>query len=230
MNRIFTKSIALIALVGAFTLGAPTKSEAAFTMWLCDQAFCSGGTVTIISDNGAGDLTAATTGRITAFMGGVGGFNAFDVEIGLTKPEIGSAGSPEMDLSFNALSAGAAEAWLYISDTDFTGITSLSINIGGTTQGTVWSALYGGSDNTLGTLAGPIASIGPFSGGAFSGASAGAAVGSVANPYALTYEVHIKHAGAGLTTGDGHVIPEPGMLALLGLGLAGLAQARRRKA
>src|ERR1043165_1553588 len=102
MNRFFTKSLALVALVGAFTLSAATKSEAAISLRLDDGL---GNTVTI-TDGGLGDSNALA-GAIT-WIGTLGTWN-LNVSTGA-----GSAITGPMAMDLNSINNTTAAGTLLI--------------------------------------------------------------------------------------------------------------------
>jgi len=218
MNRFFTKSIALIALVAGITAISTSKAEAALSLFLCNVEFCAGGSVVQVNDGDATDVNGGV-GAIT-YIGGFGGFSAFSVNSAIGIPIIGSDASPQTDLHFSAF--GAGEGFIYAQQGPFNAPASpdpgsFTLNYGGTSTGQVWV------QGVVGLAGDPFTTVGPFSGN-FSGSLnlSGAA------PYFQAIGVHIKQAG-GATTGDLHLIPEPVSLTLLGLGLAGVAARRKRQ-
>ena len=182
-----------------------------------------------ISDNGTGDEDA-TVGAVQ-WSDSIGVWT-INLDLGLTKPLLGSATAPDMDLSFVAYSTGAGKLWVSLSDNGFNYNGSLIDEIGGTTAGTVTDYVVEGyttlDENLNITYGNVVASQGPFGPGAFSGTTYGSV--SLDAETWLTIAVVIEHDGSGITTGDKHVhVPDGGMTALLlGFGLLGLAASARR--
>src|SRR5690348_11844816 len=121
MNRMITKSLALIALVGGVTLVSTNQAEAALTLKMCEVADCSSGAVVTVAD--------ADADGVVAYVGAVGGME-ININSALSKPTLGSG----MDLGYNVANTGGAAQNLYIYaiDDNFLGTPNLTGHIGGT--------------------------------------------------------------------------------------------------
>lgn len=190
-------------------------------------------TVTVI-DNQTGDQSLLV--GVVTFNAAVGNW-IVNVTTGITKPVLGSAALPEMDLnSVNVTSPGAGMLTIEFTDIDFAappGVPGFSLDVGGTTDGTVAIETYADANNAAFGTTTPLVNLGPFTGGAFS------AVGSasspvLAGPYSLTMVAKITHERVGATSFNANLkpVPEPaslavwGVMSLIGAGVFGR---RRRK-
>jgi hypothetical protein len=218
----FGKSVALMALVGALAL-LPATSEAAFIARICDTANCSGVLGVNYLEFGDGD----NDGIISTGPQVLAGYELV-FSTSQSKPFLTS---PEMDLSYGATNAKktgvTGPIWLYAIDTDFAGPRALKANIGGTNpaNGSTTALVCDGDANSV--------DFGPCSSASSGLAAFALSFGhlATANPYALAIGVMIDLTNAsGPATGNLHIVPEPASLALFGLGLAGLAAYRRRRA
>ena len=229
------------SLIGAAALTlatvASSPAHAVFLATICNDLACSGGDDVIVQDNAAGDTIGALGG--ISFSTSAFGYSLL-VNTSQSKPMLGSAAAPQLDLTFAATTspAGGGNVFLYASDTDFVSSDSFLLAVGGTNSGgsgTVTGRAWGGTSNTALQFSGAnlIGTSGAQSGVAFSTSVSGS-FSSAVNPYSLTIGVAVNRTTAGTSTGDLNLqvtpIPEPETYALMlaGLGLLG-AVARRRK-
>jgi hypothetical protein len=210
-------------LASALVLGVAASAHAIPILRLTS----SGGATQTVTDGGAGDVNA-TEGAVV-FVSALGAEWIVNVTTGLSKPLLGSAGAPELDLNSVNLSS-ASGGWLDVelTDTGFTAQDAASFvaSIGGTTNGSVSYKTYFDASNTAFGKATELTTFGGV-GPAF--ANTAGAILSSPTPYSLTLLVRITHLGSQASSFDATVkVPEPGTLLLLGAGCLALAVTRRR--
>lgn len=213
------------------------KAEAAFIAYICDDAACTGGGDTIVTDNGAGDNFpgSAVLGQINSGALNVGGFTIVS-NISQSKPLIGSASAPQMDITFSAVTNDnlSHTIFLYASDTGFTTGGLGLLTLGGTQPGgggnSIVGRAYGGTSNNNLDLTNVFATVGPTGATPFALSATGGGT-PLTNPFSMTLGLQITRTTAGTTTGDLNLIsvPEPMSLALLGTGMVAVGLMRRRR-
>jgi hypothetical protein len=164
-----------------------------------------GGTI-IITDDGPGD-SANTTPGIIAYSGPVGANWNISIAAGVSKPLVGSAASPVLDLSSQAVSAGAGTLTIDFSDTDFTSGGAAVMAVGGTTAGSVTYQAWSDPGITNFGEASLIGTVGPSVSGAFSGVTNG--IVRLSPLLSLTAETVIQHSGAGTSGFDANLTVTP---------------------
>lgn len=231
------KRAAITTLALAATLGVSAPANAVFVATICNDIQCTGGDDFIVVDNAAGD-TIAMAGAINFSVSAFG--YTILVNTSQSKPVVGSATAPQLDLTFSATSAGAAgNIFLYTSDTDFLAAGTFNLTLGGTNSGgdgSVTGRGWGGTSNTAMQFSGAnlLAALGPFTTASFAGGASGSFSPS-ANPYSLTIGTTISRQTAGTSTGDLNLqvaaVPEPSTWALMLMGpaLIGFVARRRRR-
>jgi len=226
------------AAVLACAMGVSAPAQAQFRATICNDLQCTGGDDVLIQDNFAGDLAPAA-GAISFSTAAFG--YSFVVNTSQSKPMIGGAAAPQLDLSFAATSNGAAaNVFLNVSDTGYTLANGFAmLTLGGTNSGgsgTVAGRAWGGTSNTALLFSGAnlISSLTGLTGPTFAGIATSAFT-PVVNPYSLTIGMQISRATAGTTSGNLNLevsaIPEPSTWAtvLMGAALVGFVARRRRR-
>lgn len=192
----------------------------------------SDGTTTVQVVDGGTQDTSGVAGSV-GFNGSVGDFQVV-MTTGFTKPLIGTANLPEIDLnSIQATSSAAGILTISFSETDFLGggnPTVFSSGIGGgSLQGTVAFSAYVDDGNALFGEGTQVANIGPLGlSNNFSGGDTG--IATVTGPFSITQVVKVDHlAGTSSSFNATTSVPEPATLMLLGAGLLGIGAATRRR-
>ena len=224
--------LVISAMVGvALLLGIQSTSHA-LTLWFDD--FSS--PMFSVADGSAQDSNNLP--GVVTFIGSIGTWT-INVTTGVSKPQIGDAANPQLDLnSVNVTTEAAGHLRFAVVDSGFTGPISggvagpFDFGVGGTTQGTIFFDIFGDATNAENFGGVTFATSGPFSGPpvAFSGLASGSFAAGP-GPFALGIIADVTHTGAASTSFDaalqGGKVPEPMSLILLGGGLAGVGLYRR---
>ena len=182
---------------------------AVFVARICNDLQCTGGDDVIVQDNAAGD-SIAMTGAISFSTSAFG--YTFVVNTSQSKPMIGSATAPQLDLIVrgDVERRRAGNVFLYASDTDFLTGGQFTLTLGGTNSGgsgSVQGRAWGGTSNTEFQFSGAnlLSSLGPLTTGPTFAAQRDERVRAGRQPV-LADDRHDSHAHDGRNE---HRQPEP---------------------
>ncbi|MFQ5466709.1 MAG: hypothetical protein ACE5DS_01105 [Kiloniellaceae bacterium] len=224
----FASLLGLVLGVAATIVWAPA-AQAALKLQLSSGA----DTVNLTDTDGDGVLN---------FTGPVGIFN-FNMAVGLSKPAIGSAGSPQLHLTSVAVSGvGNGTLTVMLSEIDFgtaASVLKFLTGFGGVTQGDVTLMAFVDTGNTsfgTGATATKIADLVAVPGIGGSYGDGTSAIVPVDSSYSITLVATITHnatissGGSATTSLDTTIsVIEPRTLMLFGMGLLGLGLIWRRR-
>lgn len=226
MNQIRRlRRVPVAVLVAGVSLGLPSVADASLEVRLVNGAH----TVTC-ADNTACD-GSAETGNLTLANQSIGGY-LFNLTIGVSKPLIGAADQPQLqltDLSLTPFGSASGPLSVFISDSGFTGPTGPTpyqfAAAGTATAADVWFRAYADMGNSLFGTGSLMGELGPLSGPSFSGTRPVSWAGPT-SPYAITLAAQINPLGSGLSLTSVSAqltpVPLPAAGMLFGIGLIGL--------
>lgn len=160
----------------------------------------------VITDQSPDDFNAEV--GAVSYTGPVGANWTANFSTGTSKPIIGSAAAPRVDLqSVNVSSALGGSLRIEITDTGFTGAGPATVAIGGNARGQMSFTVYTDNANAQFGKTHVVSALGPFGGGAF-------AANTIANvnalpPYSITFELNIIHIARGTSGMDGELVVNP---------------------
>lgn len=228
MKTIIKQLGVAVAIIGATSAYAVPTAAVRYST--------DGATWTTVADNSAGDLglTSTIDGQMNVQV--LLGSWSLQIVATLSKPVVGSAAVPIMDISVTGSTRGTESTplWIEFSDVGFTPVpvgasffSSVGGNLGGGNS-EVYSTRASNANDLFGSgiaLSSLAATGTPFD------ESATALAAGLAAPYSLTLSHVFTSGGAGVISTDGKLasVPDGGSsLLLLGLGLLGLAGIRRK--
>lgn len=252
VKRIYT---GIAAVTGLIALGAPQNANATLILQIDDAGFAGSADIIVIDNAGAGTVDALTglvstfgdvdpTTGVVQFGGGIDVFSVPAV-VGTSKPLIGGADDNILNLFGLMISSGAGTLDIRLTDTGFSFLpgpateSSMTSSIGGSSMGTVEASQFvDGSNAAFGTggetLAHSPLGLGSPQGVAGFSETLSQKIGRDAL-FSISEFVTVTHTAGGQFTSfdiESRVTnaPEPGTLAVLGIGLMGLGFMRRRRA
>src|SRR5262245_9673990 len=175
--------------------------------------------------SGGSDITITDSDGdgIVSYSGALAGWTNVNMTTGFSKPAVGTAQTPFLDILSGNYSSSGGSTWLsiYLTDTDFgpSSEGSMISAFGGSTQGSVSYKAYADASNTAFATGTLLASMDSSTGPGFHDQTS-SLWGSVGQ-YSLTLLVTIAHdSGPRFTSLDASLtVPEPSTLLLLGAGL-----------
>ncbi len=205
----------------------PGSAFATLTLGISDTI----DTLVFVEDGGIND--ASSENGVLTYIGGseLDGWIT-SVNTGITYPAAGSPEAPLLHLnSVDVSSSSNGSLIVALSETGFTGSPGdhiFDFNVGGvlgaggnlTLEAWMGTGLFG-LDTLLGSF--NFADSGSFSNSLYN-------LTTAADDYSLTIIAYIDHTLFGVSSFDAEIsVPEPGTLALFGLGLLGLGFVKRRR-
>ncbi len=191
-------------LCAVVLLATALSSTAALQIRITDAS--PGGTNITVTDQGPEDFNLSV--GAVSYSGPIGANWIATLSTGTSKPLLGSAAAPRVDLqTFNVSSAAGGTLIIELTDTDFTGAGPAQVTIGGNSAGAVTLNIFTDNANAGFGKTAPVATVGPIGGLGFSQITP--ALVTAAAPYSISFELTIAHVAGGATGLDAELVVNP---------------------